>query len=118
MRKNAFLALLLVLSLVLSGCALIKKDAEVDAATEIIRLGDAAVTKAEVLEMAESPLHDLTLDMKAAYPEARFIPIIADVRNRNRMEEVFSQLRPDVVYHAAAYKHVPLMEDSSMNTIS
>ncbi|MBR1877903.1 MAG: polysaccharide biosynthesis protein [Paludibacteraceae bacterium] len=64
-----------------------------------------------LLEMAESPLHDLTLDLRAQFPEALFIPIIADVRNRNRMEEIFSQLRPDVVYHAAAYKHVPLMED-------
>ena len=64
-----------------------------------------------LLEMAESPLHDLTMDLKAKYPEARFIPIIADVRNRNRIEQIFSQMRPDVVYHAAAYKHVPLMED-------
>ena len=64
-----------------------------------------------LLEMAESPLHDLTLELSTAYPNARFIPIIADVRNRNRMEQVFSQMRPDVVYHAAAYKHVPLMEN-------
>ena len=64
-----------------------------------------------LLEMAESPLHDLTLDLTASYPDARFIPIIADVRNRNRIEQIFSQMRPDVVYHAAAYKHVPLMEN-------
>ena len=64
-----------------------------------------------LLEMAESPLHDLTLELTNAFPKARFIPIIADVRNRNRMEQIFSQMRPDVVYHAAAYKHVPLMEN-------
>ena len=63
-----------------------------------------------LLEMAESPLHDLVLDLRKQYPEARFIPVIADVRNRTRIEQVFSEMRPDVVYHAAAYKHVPLME--------
>ncbi|MBQ3673363.1 MAG: polysaccharide biosynthesis protein [Paludibacteraceae bacterium] len=64
-----------------------------------------------LLEMAESPLHDLTLDLHYRFPKARFIPIIADVRNRERIEQIFNELRPDIVYHAAAYKHVPLMED-------
>ena len=64
-----------------------------------------------LLEMAESPLHDLTLELQHQFPDARFIPIIADVRNRSRIEQIFKDMRPDVVYHAAAYKHVPLMED-------
>ena len=63
-----------------------------------------------LLEIAESPLHDLTLDLQKQFPKSRFIPIIADVRNRARIEHIFNELRPDVVYHAAAYKHVPLME--------
>ena len=63
-----------------------------------------------LLELAESPLHDLTLDLQKQFPDARFIPIIADVRNRERIEQIFKEMRPDVVYHAAAYKHVPLME--------
>ena len=63
-----------------------------------------------LLEIAESPLHDLALELQSQYPKARFIPIIADVRNRERMEQVFKEVRPDIVYHAAAYKHVPLME--------
>ena len=64
-----------------------------------------------LLEMAESPLHDLTLELTNTFPNSRFIPIIADVRNRTRIEQIFSEMRPDVVYHAAAYKHVPLMEN-------
>ena len=64
-----------------------------------------------LLEMAESPLHDLTLDLHDRFPEARFIPVIADIRNRERIEQIFNEMRPDVVYHAAAYKHVPLMEN-------
>ena len=63
-----------------------------------------------LLEMAESPLHDLMLDLQKQFPNSRFIPVIADVRNRERIEQIFSEMRPDVVYHAAAYKHVPLME--------
>lgn len=64
-----------------------------------------------LLEIAESPLHDLLMDLKAQFPQHRFIPIIGDVRNRERMENVFREFRPDVVYHAAAYKHVPMMEE-------
>ena len=63
-----------------------------------------------LLEMAESPLHDLVLELRKQFPQSRFIPVIADVRNRERIEQIFSEMRPDVVYHAAAYKHVPLME--------
>ena len=63
-----------------------------------------------LLEMAESPLHDLALDLQKQFPKSRFIPVIADVRNRERIEQIFSEMRPDIVYHAAAYKHVPLME--------
>ena len=63
-----------------------------------------------LLEMAESPLHDLMLDLQKQFPSSRFIPVIADVRNRSRIEQIFNEMRPDVVYHAAAYKHVPLME--------
>lgn len=63
-----------------------------------------------LLEIAESPLHDLVLDLHRQFPQSRFIPVIADVRNRERIEHIFNEMRPDVVYHAAAYKHVPLME--------
>ena len=63
-----------------------------------------------LLEQAESPLHDITLDLRNDFPEIRFIPLIGDVRNRERVEEVFRDFRPDVIFHAAAYKHVPLME--------
>ena len=64
-----------------------------------------------LLEQAESPLHDFTLDLKQDFPNTRFIPLIGDVRNRERIEAIFKDCRPDVVFHAAAYKHVPLMEE-------
>ncbi len=79
--------------------------------SELVRQVQKFSPKAIILlEQAESPLHDLKLELSNKYPNARFIPVIADVRNRERIEEVFADFRPDVVYHAAAYKHVPLME--------
>ena len=64
-----------------------------------------------LLEMAESPLHDLMMEVKPLFPTVKFIHLIADVRNLTMLEPVFKEYNPDVVFHAAAYKHVPLMED-------
>ena len=64
-----------------------------------------------LFEQAESALHDLMLDLRKQFPDKNMMPCIGDVRDRHRVEEVFEQMHPAVVYHAAAYKHVPLMED-------
>ena len=64
-----------------------------------------------LLEMAESPLHDLMMEVKPLFPTTKFIHVIADVRNMTMLEPIFKEYKPDVVFHAAAYKHVPLMED-------
>ena len=64
-----------------------------------------------LLEMAESPLHDLLMEVKPLFPTIKFIHVIADVRNMTMLEPIFKEYKPDVVFHAAAYKHVPLMED-------
>ena len=86
--------------------------------SELVRQVQKYRPKAVVLfEQAESPLHDLRLDLEQQFPNTRFIPVIGDVRNRERVEEVFSDYRPDVVYHAAAYKHVPLMESNPNEAI-
>lgn len=68
-------------------------------------------TAAILLEQAESPLHDLRMDLRKQFPDETFIPVIADVRNRDKLQQVFEEYHPDVVFHAAAYKHVPLMEE-------
>ena len=64
-----------------------------------------------LLEIAESPLHDLMMEIKPLFPTIKFIHVIADVRNMTMLEPIFKEYNPDVVFHAAAYKHVPLMED-------
>ena len=61
-------------------------------------------------DVAESPLHYLQLEISEKYPNLNFVPVICDVRNYDRMEQVFKTYHPQHVYHAAAYKHVPLME--------
>lgn len=79
---------------------------------EIVRQVATFSPKAIILmEIAESPLHDLTVDLRRKYPQLQFVPIIADVRDIHMVEEVFAEYHPTLVFHAAAYKHVPLMED-------
>lgn len=70
-----------------------------------------------VLDQAESPLYFTNLELRAAHPELEVIPIIADVTDAARMESVFARHRPDFVFHAAAYKHVPLMEDNPVEAV-
>ena len=62
------------------------------------------------VEIAESPLFEIDREMRHAFPSIKFYPEIGNVQNRARVDEILSQYRPMVVYHAAAYKHVPLME--------
>lgn len=61
-------------------------------------------------EIAESPLFEIDREMKRAFPTVPFYPEIGSIQNSRRLDEVFGQYKPAVLYHAAAYKHVPLME--------
>ncbi|MBR9922525.1 MAG: polysaccharide biosynthesis protein [Bacteroidetes bacterium] len=63
-----------------------------------------------LLDQAESPLHDLDLELRSRHQFQNFEVVLADVRNYARMKRVFDAFHPDFVYHAAAYKHVPMME--------
>ncbi|WP_276482114.1 polysaccharide biosynthesis protein [Paraflavitalea pollutisoli] len=63
-----------------------------------------------LVDQAESDLHEMQLEVEEKYPEVDFHIFIASIRDRNRMEIPFREFRPDIVFHAAAYKHVPMME--------
>ncbi|MCA1752761.1 MAG: polysaccharide biosynthesis protein [Flavobacteriales bacterium] len=63
-----------------------------------------------ILDQAESPVYDLENELRNDFPALELEVVIGDIRQRERMENVFRSFRPEVVYHAAAYKHVPLME--------
>ncbi len=70
-----------------------------------------------MVDQAETPLHDLTLETNALESSTEIYSVIADVRSRKAMESVFAAYQPQVVYHAAAYKHVPLMEENPAQAI-
>ena len=70
-----------------------------------------------VLDQAESALYDMELELKESFPEKNFEIVLADIRNLERMRRVFDYFKPDYVYHAAAYKHVPMMENNPSESI-
>ena len=70
-----------------------------------------------LLDQAESPMHNLRLELEEKYPDQNMSVFLADVRNKERIEYMMDMYRPDYVYHAAAYKHVPLMEDNPVESI-
>lgn len=67
--------------------------------------------KLVIIDQAESPLYRIQLEIKDHFPELNFSAVINDVRDFDKTEKLFKENKPDVVFHAAAYKHVPLMED-------
>lgn len=65
-----------------------------------------------ILDIYENNVYDIQQELKRKYPELELRVLIASVRNTNRINWIFEHYKPDIVYHAAAHKHVPLMEDS------
>ena len=70
-----------------------------------------------LVDQAETPLHDVRLMMAKQYPDIKAYTLMASIQNEPRMEEIFAEHRPDYVFHAAAYKHVPMMEDNPSESI-
>lgn len=70
-----------------------------------------------LFDNAETPLHNIRLALQNAYPELNFVPIIGDVRSEQRLTMVFERFHPQIVLHAAAYKHVPLMEGNPCEAV-
>ena len=86
--------------------------------SEIARqIASYGVRRLILFEMAESPLHEIRLELEHDFPDLDLVPMIGDVRNREKVEIVFDRYRPDIVLHAAAYKHVPLMEEHPCESI-
>ncbi|AXT18568.1 SDR family NAD(P)-dependent oxidoreductase [Flavobacteriaceae bacterium AU392] len=74
--------------------------------------------KLVILDQAETPLHSLTLKIEEKYNDLNFHPIICDVRNKENLEHLFNIHKPEIIYHCAAYKHVPLMEKNPSEAVS
>lgn len=69
------------------------------------------------LDQAETPLYELDLELKEKFPNLKYEIVMGDVRNAERLEKVFTALKPELVYHAAAYKHVPMMEENPSESV-
>lgn len=81
--------------------------------SEIVRqIAQFSPKKLVLIDQAETPLHDIRLMMARKWPDIEALTIVSDICMKERMEEIFGEYRPDYVFHAAAYKHVPMMEDN------
>ena len=66
-----------------------------------------------IYELSEFALYRVTEDLKRAFPEQRLVPIVGDIKDAARLQEIFERHHPTIVYHAAAYKHVPILEENN-----
>ena len=75
------------------------------------------VKKLILFDNAETPMHNIRLELEEKFPNLTFVPVIGDVRQGPRVDFAFRTYRPQIVFHAAAYKHVPLMEENPCEAI-
>ena len=86
--------------------------------SEICRqLAKFSIERLICYDSGETPMHNLRLELEEKYPYLKFTPAIGDVRSQTRLDFVFRTYTPQVVFHAAAYKHVPLMEENPCEAI-
>ena len=70
-----------------------------------------------ILDIYENNLYDIELELKSKYPKAKIEAIVGSVRDKKRLKDVFEEFRPQLVFHAAAHKHVPLMENNPLEAV-
>ena len=70
-----------------------------------------------LIDQAETPMHDIRLMMAKDFPDVEAVTIVTSISRKTRMDALFSKYRPDYVFHAAAYKHVPMMEDNPSEAV-
>lgn len=81
------------------------------------QLASFGPSKLVLFDNGETPMHTLRLELEERFPHLDFVPVIGDVRQAPRLDFVFRTYRPQVVFHAAAYKHVPLMEENPCEAV-
>lgn len=87
--------------------------------SEIVRqLINLNPEKIVLVDQAETPLHEIKVELTKNHPNLEFKSIIANVRDRNRLEQIFQNYLPEIVFHGAAYKHVPMMEANPVESLS
>lgn len=81
---------------------------------QVAQLNAAAIV---LLDQAETPMHNMQLELEKKYPKINIHLFIADIQNKDRLQQAFELYRPNYVFHAAAYKHVPMMENNPTEAI-
>ncbi|HEX4951637.1 MAG TPA: nucleoside-diphosphate sugar epimerase/dehydratase [Blastocatellia bacterium] len=81
---------------------------------QVARFGPA---KLILFERSETDLHKMDLELAANFPQLNYLPVIGDILDTLRLQEVFTEQRPQVIFHAAAYKHVPMMEKNCFQAV-
>ena len=81
------------------------------------QLASFDVRKIILFDNAETPMHYIRLELEERFPDLEFVPIIGDVRMLPRLDFAFREHHPQIVFHAAAYKHVPLMEENPCEAV-
>lgn len=102
----------------ISGKVVLITGAAGSIGSEIVRqVASYAPARLVLIDQAETPMHDIRLMMHSGWPEIDAPTIVADISDKRFMERIFSTYRPDYVFHAAAYKHVPMMEDNPYEAV-
>lgn len=70
-----------------------------------------------LIDQAESPLHDIEMELKVAFPEVKLIVFVADITHEPRIRKILTEFKPQIMLHAAAYKHVPMMESNPSEAV-
>lgn len=81
------------------------------------QLATFGIKELVLFDNSETPMHNIRLELEDRFPNLKFIPVIGDVRMLPRLDFAFRTYRPQVVFHAAAYKHVPLMEENPCEAV-
>jgi FlaA1/EpsC-like NDP-sugar epimerase len=82
------------------------------------QLARLAPSRLILLGHGENSIFDIFQELSLSFPDVKIIPVIADVRDRQRIQHIFQEFRPHAVFHAAAHKHVPLMEDNVLEAVT
>jgi FlaA1/EpsC-like NDP-sugar epimerase len=102
----------------LEGMTVLVTGAAGSIGSEIVRqIKNYSVKRIILLDQAETPMYNLEMELMESCRNKRCEIIIGDITSKERMEKIFTDFRPDIVYHAAAYKHVPMMESNPLEAI-